>query len=89
MGGQPGAPGRHCRLTVSPACAIVMLVIPRIAHLAQRAVADSPRWTRAVWGPPRLPALGEGIKRDFGWRARSECARPMRAVTASCLPPVT
>jgi len=31
-----------------------------VPMLAQRAVADSPRWTRAVWGPPRLPALGGG-----------------------------
>ncbi len=38
----------HCRLTVSPARASMMLVIPRIAHLADR--------------------------------ARSECARPMRAM---------
>ena len=42
------SPGRHGRLTVSPACATVTLVIPRVAHLAQRAASEGPRWTRVV-----------------------------------------
>lgn len=28
---------RHCRLTISPACADMTLLIRRVAHLAQRA----------------------------------------------------
>jgi len=76
--------------------------------LAQRAVADSPRWTRAVGDQCRPPSwrndedgeragmfslLAERAARE-GWgggqvlsllaeRARSECARSMRAVEGS------
>lgn len=52
--------GRHGRLTVSPACANVTLLIRRVAHLAQRAVEDSPRWTRAVGDQAGHPLVGKG-----------------------------
>ncbi len=45
----------HCRLTGSPACVSETLVMPCVAHLAERAPWEGPRSARAVEviRPPR------------------------------------
>ncbi len=39
---------RHCRLTISAAFTNMTRFVQRVVNLAQRAVSEDPRWTRAV-----------------------------------------
>ncbi len=45
-----GGKKRRLPAHVSSACATLTFGLPRVAHLAERAVDASPRWTRAVEG---------------------------------------
>jgi len=57
---------RHCRLTISPACADMTLLIRRVAHLTPRAVWEDPRWTRAVGSIPAHASVSEKAE----WKRR-------------------
>ena len=74
---------RHGRLTVSPACANMTLLIRRVAHLTERAASEGPHWTRTVGDQSGHPCRIEEALWNNLWKVRSTRELQGRQVTLS------